>query len=167
MIPKVTMMFRVPLYSRFSFLLPAVRRRACKVTSKNEWHYLRLNGTPGNVSSANSPGSERTSLGRKSPIFWALCRWNPHVSCNLRPVDRVGNAHPACGDVSRGEPPGQEGVQPDPARWLILEHRVLSTGNRSASKAFQTCRDLAAIYVRTRARTIFPYIQYTGFCGFH
>ena len=142
----------VPCSAVFAFfvLLPAIRRRRCKVTSKNEWHYLALTGNSGKGSSANSPWSERTSLGPKSPIFRALCRSNPHGSGALHPRNRDENAHPTARDVSRGGPHRQERVQPDRAPWLILEYLVLSPGNRSASKALQSCRDLAAIWTTRR-----------------
>jgi hypothetical protein len=162
-------MFRVPLSSRFSFCYRQFEGEPAKLRQKNEWHFLALDGTPGNVSSANSPWSERTSIGRKSLLFWDLCRWNPPVSCNLRPVNRVGNAHPAFRDVSRGESRGQEGVQPDRARWRILEHVCFQRETGLIPRLFNLPRSVGDLTTRgdgpVRAQST-PMYNIPGFADF-
>jgi hypothetical protein len=87
----------------------------CRVTSKSEWHFLALIGTPGKVSSANSPSPERTPLGCKPPIFGTLCRWITPVPSTGRPMNRDEYAHSSARDVTRGRAPGQNGMQSDRA----------------------------------------------------
>jgi hypothetical protein len=66
---------------------------------------VALFGTPGKVSSANSPWSGRASLGRKAPFIRGLCRWNPPAFSPVRILNRQEYAHPSALDVSRSAAP--------------------------------------------------------------
>ena len=101
--------------------MPSPRRLPCKVTSRSDWHYLALSGTPGKVPSANSPWSERTTLRRKSRIFIVLSRLHLHVTSTQRPINQDPYGHSYASDVSYSAPPGNDAVPRERVHWHILE----------------------------------------------